>query len=417
MSKLTLLIARAALVLLPAAALAGGYEVPNVNPRDLSMAGSLVAAQDSAAASYVNPAALGRLPGLRVSAAISTIDFRANWTDPTGKQLPLTAESDSSLVFPPALFLSYGGRLESPDLGWGIGLGFTVPGGGNVFWPTGWPGRFDILSVDRRIYGTYLTGGLEPLPWLRVGGGLIWYRGTEKLEQVQNFLTNEGTAQLGTSGSALSYDLSAEVQPIQPLKIGIDYKHQGAMNLTGHAHFENPPPQLAPNALDQGVSHPLTFPNELLVGASYQVLPTLLVTAQFSWYRFIVYNEDAFQGTAGTNLVVTRNYHNGQTYRLGAELEAIPQLKVRAGILRDISPTPAEWVSATIPDSNVWGVSIGAGYTITRGLDANIAYFHAFFDSVNSTATGQNNVFPAIYEPRANIASIGLTWTPDFLRQ
>ena len=28
-----------------------------------------------------------------------------------------------------------------------------------------------------------------------------------------------------------------------------------------------------------------------------------------------------------------------------------------------------------------------------------------------------NNVFPGIYDTRANIASIGLTWTPDLLKK
>ena len=68
-----------ALALLPGAAFAGGYAVPNTNARDLSMAGSVVAGQQDAAAAYVNPAALSGLDGLSVVVNASMIDFRSTW--------------------------------------------------------------------------------------------------------------------------------------------------------------------------------------------------------------------------------------------------------------------------------------------------------------------------------------------------
>src|SRR3954470_9856819 len=60
-----------AVFLAPAAALAGGYGVPNVTARDRAMVGSRVAAQDSAAATFQTPAALAKLDGLNLSADLS----------------------------------------------------------------------------------------------------------------------------------------------------------------------------------------------------------------------------------------------------------------------------------------------------------------------------------------------------------
>ena len=57
----------------------------------------------------------------------------------------------------------------------------NVPGGGNVFWPSDWAGRHTIISVDRKLFGIYLTGGFEIIPQIRVGGGLVYYYATEKL--------------------------------------------------------------------------------------------------------------------------------------------------------------------------------------------------------------------------------------------
>jgi long-chain fatty acid transport protein len=403
----------AILILAPAVALAGGYAVPNVSPRDLGMAGSAHAAQVDAGAVFVNPAALSRLDGLSLSIAGALIDNRAQWTNP----LPPhdTASQYLKPKTPPACYASYSMPLPWPDMRVGFGAGVTIPFGGNVYWPAGWPGRFDILTVDRRIYGTYFTGGVQLAKWIRVGGGLIWYRGTEKLTQNVNFLTTETEAELGVSGDKLSYDLSMELQPIEPLKLAFDYKHKADMTLTGSATYGGAPAQFTSRTLDQGVQHQLTMPNYLAFGASYQVLPQVLVTGSFTWDRFIVYDRDAFIGTAGTSLIVQRNYHNGYTFRLGTEFTPIAKLKVRLGILRDIAPTPPEWLSATIPDSDVWGTSIGVGYTVLPGLDVNAAYFHAFYDQVTTppAANGQYNVFPGTYRPYANIPSIGVSWTPE----
>lgn len=401
----------ALLALAPAAALAGGYAVPNVSPRDLAMAGSLHAAQDDAGAVFVNPAALSRLDGLSLSLAGAMIDNRTSWTG-VGPEAGQSGSQYLHPAWPPALYAGYGMPLQG-DLRVGFGVGLTVPFGGNVFWPAGWPGRFDIQTVNRRIYATYFTGGVQLAKWARVGGGLIWYRGTEKLTQAVNFYP-ESEAALGVSGNKFSFDLSAEFQPIEPLKLAFDYKHKADMSLSGDATFGNVPPQFSAQARDQGVTHDLTMPNYLAFAASYQVCAAALVTAAFTWDRFIVYDRDAFIGTAGAAIVVPRNYHNGYTFRFGTELTPIEKLKVRLGVLRDIAPTPPEWLSPTIPDSDVWAGSIGVGYTVLPSLEVNLAYFHAWYDSVTTptNANGQYNVLPGTYKPYANIASFGLSWNP-----
>src|SRR5256714_13732772 len=112
----------AAAPLLPAAALAGGYAVPNTTARDLSLAGSAVAGQQDATAAYVNPAALSGLEGLSVVANGTMIDFRSTWSAPDGNS---ARESNLKPAWPPSLFASYGGR--SNGIGWGGRAGFNIP--------------------------------------------------------------------------------------------------------------------------------------------------------------------------------------------------------------------------------------------------------------------------------------------------
>jgi long-chain fatty acid transport protein len=412
MRKLILALA----AVLPSAALAGGYIVPNTNARDLAMSGSVMAAQDSAAATSANPAALSKLDGLNVSFGLGLIDFRSTWTD-SGGVVPQSGSPGSvSMIpkgaFPPAIYAAYGYKLPN-GMRLGVGAGFNVPGGGYVFWPGNWPGRFEIVTVDRKIYGMYLTGGIQVLPQVRVGGGLVYYRTTEHLIQNFNFLGTEGQAELGTAGGAVSFDLSAEVQPLKgvPLTIGADYKHQGVQSLTGKAHFESVPDALRGYGLiDQGVTHVLTYPNRFELGLAYRVIPPLLLTAGWTWERFHVYKNDVFSGDKGTTVAVDRDYKNGYTLRLGGEFQALPQLKVRAGVLHDTSPSRQETLSPTLPDADVWAGSLGAGYQITPAFGVDVAYFHAFYDTVSAAGPG---AFPGTYDTRANIFSFALTWKMD----
>ena len=120
----------AAALLFPAAAFAGGYAVPNTNARDLSMAGSAVAGQLDATAAYVNPAALSGLDGLSVVANGTMIDFRSTWSAFDGNS---GRESNLKPAWPPSAFASYGGKVDG--MGWGVGAGFNIPFGGNVYWP------------------------------------------------------------------------------------------------------------------------------------------------------------------------------------------------------------------------------------------------------------------------------------------
>src|SRR5512133_99438 len=347
----------ALMLLAPAAALANGYSVPNVNPRDIAMVNATVAAQRDVAAANMTPAALSRVEGFQLSLGLSYLDNGNEWSDPaTGAE----AHTQYKPVPPPALFAGYGGKVLGH--GWGAALGFGLPAGGNVFWDKDWAGRFRIIEVDRKVYATYLTGGVEVTPWLRVGGGAIYYRTTERLLQKLDFVTSEGTAELSTAGGKLSYELAAELScPNLPLTLGVDYKHQAVQDLEGDAHFTDVPPSYQGTLADQKATHRLTIPNFVNVALAYRPIKPLLLALGWTMDRWSVYKEDRFVGTLGTmpDVVVARNYRNGQTWRLGAEWEQSDRLTLRAGILRDLSGLRTDTYSATLPDGDTWAYAVG----------------------------------------------------------
>jgi long-chain fatty acid transport protein len=383
MKKITLLA-----LLLPGLALANGYDVPNVNPRDLAMAGSGTAVQGDAAAAYANPAALSHLEGLNVALAASVLMLSTDWNG-AGALAGESASTKKKPAPPVSLFAAYGFKLADHHAG--VGFGMNVPGGGNVFWPDDWAGRGRIITVDRKIYGFYLTGGYELVKDLRVGGGLVYYYGVEYLKQgIQP--SNDSYGELSTKGGALSFDLSGEYKlPTIPLSIGVDYKYRGKMKLTGSGKF------VVPDAT-------------LNVGLGYQVTTPLLVTFGFTWNNYSLYKSDVFAGDKGTTIEVPRNYRDGYTFRLGGEYELDPKLKLRAGVLRDISGLNTDYASATLPDSDAWAGSLGAAWKVMPDLSLEGSFFYAWLDKVNVTGTQE---LPGSYKTNVWILSLGATWRTD----
>jgi long-chain fatty acid transport protein len=401
-AKLTL-----ALLLAPALASASGFEVINTNPRDLALSSSAVAAQEDAAATFANPSALSKLEGLNLSLAGSLLSLHTDWRAPSGSGLtPSTADTDFAPVPPVALYAAYGTKVA--DRGLGIGFGIGTPGGGQMRWEEDWAGRGRIIEVQRRVLGFYLNAGYAVLPWLRVGGGGIYYYGIQYLKQgIQPF---EGAfAELSANGGGFAYQLSAEVQPLDRLTIGVDYKHKAIMKTEGDGNFEVPPALESAATADTNVKQDLPFPNVFNLGASYRVAKPWLVTLQYSFARFVEYENDTFIAESGRDpIIVPRDYRNGFTIRGGVEWDTTQKLTLRAGLMRDFSGLRARTLSPTLPDSNTTGASVGASYSFRPGLALNGAFFYGDRDRTYAA----DPAFPGSYKTTVVIASAGVTWAP-----
>jgi long-chain fatty acid transport protein len=418
----TLKILVLAALLAPASALANGDGAPYVNPRDLGMAESLVAAQNSSGAAYWNPAALAGIQGLDISAAGSLLLQYNTWTATTPE---FAAQSPKSMqrkpVPPPTLFAAYGGKIGDRDFG--IGAGMSLVAGGNVFWDDDWAGRYNIITVDRKVFGIYLSGGLEIVKQLKLGGGLVYYRTTEHLRQAAGNVIPAVVGEVGTAGGAATFDVSAEITPVLgfPLTIGVDYKHKAHQKLTGDAHFSNVPAALQsqPRLQDQGVTHFLVIPNRLNLGLAFRPVEKLLLTLAWTFDRYIVYADDTFIGDKGVTLVVPRNYSNGATYRIGGEYQATPQLQIRAGVFRDVSGLPrspdgsSPTYSPSLPDGNSWDGAVGASWAFSKAFAIHGAFFYSVFDKIKSDPS--QGAFPGQYDISAWVATLGFTyrWDPS----
>jgi long-chain fatty acid transport protein len=394
-------------LLVPASALASAFEVINVNPRDLALSSSAVAAQQDAAATFGNSSALSKLEGLHLSLGGSILSLTTKWTAPSDPSSGLTGSSTTKFAPTPpvALYAAYGTKLAGR--GFGVGFGIGTPGGGQMRWEDDWQGRGRIITVERRIIGAYLTGGYEVTPWLRLGGGAVYYYGIQYLKQgIEPFLDAYG--ELSTKGGGWSWNASAEVKLMEGLTLGVDYKHQAYIDMKGDGHFQVPPALAGPATQDQDVEQSLPFPNTLAVGLAWRVSKPVQLTLQYNYSRFSIYTEDRFIGGAGLTLVVPRNYDDGHIVRGGVEWYTTDRLTLRAGLMRDFSGLKTDTLSPTLPDSNTTAVTVGASWALSPNLGLHGALFYG--DRDKQTATG-TVAFPGSYKTEILIASFGLTWS------
>ncbi len=397
----------AALLLAPAAALAGAYAIPNESARDLALSQSNVASQTDADAAHFNPAALAGQKGLALSASLEMLYNMTDWSDPTLG----SASLKTHLNWPPQLAAAYGNELPN-GMPYGVGLSLMLPGGGSLIWPQNWPGAGRIQTVDQKVWLSQLSAGIQPHPLFKFGASLLYYRVQEKLEQQLNFLSSTGSAALGLAGGAFTYEVAAQFQAPNdvPLTVAVDYKHQAPMELSGNAHFTDVPANFTSALQDQNATEHITAPNVLYVGAAYDVVPNVRVTGSWNLERWKSYTSDTYVGDKGLVITVPRNYNNAWIYRFGGEWTKpsfLPALTLRGGFLRSISNQPTDTISPTLTDASSWAVSVGAGYEFIPGLRADVGYQHAWFDTV--TATGIE-AFPGSYKTKVDLVSLGVTW-------
>lgn len=447
------------LVLAPSLAVASGYSLPNTHPRDLGVCASGVAAQSDAAAVFALPAALGRIAGPSVRLGGGFVSVMADWTDPRpGATVPPLgappepgkASLSTQLTPFPNVAVAYGGKLAgSEDRGWGVGLSLQPFGGSILEWPDDWAGRYRITTVDRQVFSGMIGAGIAVHPQVRVGGGLVYYYTAEKFKQhlwQEAFGATgaptpgypDATAQLELTGGAFTYDLSLEIDPVKglPLTIAVDYKHKATQELSGDVSWSGVSPLLGSPAITPGnplfplkvatstnhATQTLTIPNLLNIAAAYRPVKPVLVTATFTFDRWVVYDTDTFQGNTGFVISVPRHYRNGQTYRAGVAWDLLEPLTLRAGVQRDISGLREEFYSPTLPDASSWGGSLGATLRFAKAFSIDAGAFYAKMDKVTASGPGTEpgpttgvlptGTFRGSYEPSAFVFTASLNWQP-----
>jgi long-chain fatty acid transport protein len=174
----------------------------------------------------------------------------------------------------------------------------------------------------------------------------------------------------------------------------------------GRAHFSNVPVEFANTLKDQAGTTDIQLPESLNLGLALKPFEALTVEADVNytaWQR-----NDAIVLTFSDpqlSKYEPKHWHYSWNYHLGGEYQLNQQLTLRAGLLYDPTPSPAETLGPDLPDATRLNIALGGGYRFSD-FRVDLGYQLIIFMPNKST----NPVLPGEYKGIVNLLALTLAY-------
>jgi long-chain fatty acid transport protein len=423
----------ATLFLLPTAARAGGFYVPEIGPKGTAMAGAVVGRELDTSNIVHNPAGLAGQRGHQVQVAGSLFlpdvnFFRRPVDDPvSGDEIKFDPVRNTNRVGG-APFVGFSTDAGVENLA--VGVGVFVPFGAHLKYPDDGAQRHIVTEVNFKTIYVAPTVAYKIADRFSIGAGLNYIYSDISISQVNalQFVTGdpetapdpspdlEGTTLLeGKDAASFSANIGVlYTDPEGRFGIGASVITPTRLQFKGDATVENPmiAPLLDENdeeifeAGSRTDTFSMEYPLPLIVrlGTMVQPIKQLMITADVNWQRWKTFdklvvdfdNNYELQQTPGafmSDVVIDNHWRNTLTARLGFDAMPVPDpvripLHVRAGLLFDQGAVPDRYFDVLAPDSDKFGVSGGLGYSFPLGtdkvwMDIDVSYMHLFLAERN----------------------------------
>lgn len=360
---------------------AAGTALDVQSARGTGMAAAMTAMVDDSSAVFYNPAGIaqGRIVDAQVGDSLIMPSFRFR---PAGG----SSNTSSFEVIPPFTAYVSGGVTDH----FSIGIGVFEPYGSTVTWPGGWVGKSLATSAQFATYDINPTAAYQIGP-LRVGAGLQIVRATVDLKQAIETGSTEASSELGADAWGVGANVGVQIEAIKRyLSIGAHYRSAVKLDFDGNAHFGNVPPELQSTLHDQAVKAALVNPDSLALAVASRPTPRLVLDAEVVWFGWAKFHSITitFPNDASDTLSRSepKNWSNEVNYHVGGEFTFNPEWRVRAGVLFDPSPSPANTLAPDIPDADRLNLAVGGSYVHESGFRVDLGYQFLVLFSRTSTA-------------------------------
>jgi long-chain fatty acid transport protein len=387
---------------------AGGFQVNEHGARGTAMGGAVFATLHDASAIYFNPGALGYLTGTSIVVGSTFIFPDAKFRGPAPSAD--TTSIRKQIFYPSVLYSSYTMRS-----GFAFGVGIFNPYGLGTKWPADWVGRFIAIESTLRTFFINPTVAYKFNDYIGIGAGYNYVLGNVKLTQALAFdpFAGEGTVNLSGSGRGYGWNLGIYLTPDPDVSIGLAYRSRVTIDFEGEAEYSNVPGQLTGLLPGNEVKTSVLLPANVHAGIAFKGIEDVTISFGYQYIfwsdiRDITVEFDDRRTTESLDL----NYTDGYILRVGLEYVASNELAIRFGYLFDANPTPDEYLTPRLPDSDRHGITMGIGYNISETVCVDIGYMFLRFverridNSLIEYAPGEP--MNGRYNSSANLLSLNL---------
>lgn len=353
----------------------GGFQVNEHGARGTAMGGAVFASLKDASAIYFNPGALGYLDGTSIVFGSTLIFPDAKFRGPA----PSVEETsiERGVFYPSVLYASH---TLPGNLAFGIGV--FNPYGLGTEWPSDWVGRFIAIESTLRTFFINPTVAYRFNEYIGVGAGFNYVIGDVELTQAIAFapFSGEGVANLSGSGTGIGWNLGVYLTPDPNVTIGLAYRSSVDVDFEGDAEYSDVPAQLTDLLPGDEVSTSVSLPANVHAGISFKGIENFVVSFGYQYIFWDAVQDITIEFDDGAETqTLDLNYSDGYILRFGLEYLVNEAFALRGGYLFDSNPTPDEYLTPRLPDSDRHGFTIGAGYNFTETFGVDVGYMFLRF--------------------------------------
>jgi long-chain fatty acid transport protein len=388
---------------------AGGYQVGLHGQKQIGMGLIGTSLSLDASAMFYNPGGLSFMkPSYSFAAGISPIRsftvFRKN--EPSTYKTVTENPWGTPFYF-------YGAARITDRLS--AGLAINTPYGNSLSWGKEWDGRFLIQDLSLKAIFYQPTVSFKINDWLGIGAGFVFATGDFDLTKAlpTTGADGEGSVNLNGSTEAMGFNAGVMLKPVEGLSIGIDYRSEINMEVSGADAKFTVPASLAGNfPANNKFSTTLPLPANLDFGISYDVSEKLMIGLSLNYVFWSVYDSLIFDFETNTPALPDsknpRLYEDKLIVRVGGEYKVTDKLAIRAGGYYDPSPVNEKYFSPETPSLNNLGLTAGLSFCPVEKLSIDISFLYIMGMEADKQYTPDN--FGGTYKSRVYIPGFGLTY-------
>jgi long-chain fatty acid transport protein len=291
-----------------------------------------------------------------------------------------------------------------------IGVGITTPFGLTTSYDQGWRGQLIALKSKIMTVNVNPAVAYRVNDMLSIGGGVNvqWLRA-----ELSSFTGSPVLRNLDLDADDVGYgfNLGVTVQPTKNTRLGASYRSQIKYSLEGRATVSGP----AAAAFNGDVEGHLRVPDSASLSAFHEVgkwefMADATWTGWDTLQQLVVTRSSPSAGGAAGSTLTTLPFlwKNVWRFSAGANYRVNDQIKVRAGVARDNTPTNDRTRTPRLPDQDRTWIAAGIQYRLSRAGVLEIGYAHEFLSDpwVNNTSAVAPGALIGRFDAKADILSV-----------